>query len=116
MNPEKLAKLQAQGRSGSKGTPRRVVKKVHRAVAQDDRKLQGALEKLALTNMAYVEEVNMFKEDSTILHFRAPKGKSSIVQEPKESIGDGRNEGDLGYYDQTSRNTGNRPLMSRFFL
>ena len=79
MNPEKLAKLQAQARTGSKGTPRRVIKKVHRAVAQDDRKLQLALEKLALTNMAYVEEVNMFKEDGTILHFRAPKGKDSLL-------------------------------------
>ncbi|GJJ69110.1 nascent polypeptide-associated complex subunit beta [Entomortierella parvispora] len=79
MNPEKLAKLQAQGRTGSKGTPRRVIKKVHRAVAQDDRKLQGALEKLALTNMPYVEEVNMFKEEGTILHFRAPKVHSSVT-------------------------------------
>ncbi|KAG0047259.1 Nascent polypeptide-associated complex subunit beta [Gryganskiella cystojenkinii] len=73
MNPEKLAKLQAQGRTGSKGTPRRVIKKVHRSVAQDDRKLQAALEKLAMSNLPYVEEVNMFQEEGQVLHFRAPK-------------------------------------------
>ncbi|KAG0318892.1 Nascent polypeptide-associated complex subunit beta [Dissophora globulifera] len=72
MNPEKLAKLQAN-QNRSKGAPRRVIKKVHRAVAQDDRKLQGALEKLALVPQAYVEEVNMFLEEGTVLHFRQPK-------------------------------------------
>ena len=55
MSPEKLAKLQANQKR-SKGAPRRVIKKVHRAVAQDDRKLQGALEKLALAPQPYVED------------------------------------------------------------
>ena len=76
MNPERLAKLQAQGRTASKGTPRRNAPKPRTSVAQDDRKLQAALEKLSLTNLPYVEEVNMFLEQGTVLNFRAPKGKS----------------------------------------
>ncbi|KAG0010202.1 hypothetical protein BGZ80_001687 [Entomortierella chlamydospora] len=72
MNPEKLAKLQANA-NRSKGTPRRVVKKVHRAVAQDDRKLQAALEKLSLVVQPYVEEVNFFMDDGSVTHFRQPK-------------------------------------------
>jgi len=74
MNPEKLAKLQAN-QNRSKGTPRRVIKKVHRPVAQDDRKLQGALEKLSLAPQPYVDEVNMFLQDGSVLHFRHPKGE-----------------------------------------
>ncbi|KAK3836512.1 MAG: NAC domain-containing protein [Linnemannia elongata] len=78
MNPEKLAKLQANA-NRSKGAPRRVIKKVHRPVAQDDRKLQGALEKLALVAQPYVEEVNMFLEEGTVLHFRQPKVHASAA-------------------------------------
>ncbi|KAF9420386.1 hypothetical protein BGZ94_009142 [Podila epigama] len=71
MNPEKLAKLQAQTRA--KGAPRRVIKKPRASVAQDDRKLQAALEKLSLTNLPYVEEVNMFLDAGNVINFRAPK-------------------------------------------
>ncbi|KAF9172784.1 Nascent polypeptide-associated complex subunit beta [Mortierella sp. AD011] len=76
MNPEKLAKLQANA-NRSKGAPRRVIKKVHRPVAQDDRKLQAALEKLSLVAQPYVEEVNMFMEEGTVIHFRQPKVHAS---------------------------------------
>ncbi|KAF9359143.1 MAG: hypothetical protein J3Q66DRAFT_81046 [Benniella sp.] len=78
MNPEKLAKLQAN-QNRSKGTPRRVIKKVHRPVAQDDRKLQGALEKLSLAPQPYVDEVNMFLQDGSVLHFRHPKVHASTA-------------------------------------
>ncbi|KAG0214321.1 Nascent polypeptide-associated complex subunit beta [Mortierella sp. GBA30] len=73
MNPEKLAKLQKANAGRAKGAPRRNAPKVHRPVAQDDRKLMGALEKLSLVNQPFVEEVNMFLEQGTVLHFRAPK-------------------------------------------
>ncbi|KAF9200801.1 Nascent polypeptide-associated complex subunit beta [Haplosporangium sp. Z 27] len=73
MNPEKLAKLKAEAANRSKGAPRRVVKKVHRPTAQDDRKLYSALEKMNLTNMPYVDEVNFFMEEGTVIHFRQPK-------------------------------------------
>ncbi|KAI1293281.1 Nascent polypeptide-associated complex subunit beta [Mortierella claussenii] len=76
MNPEKLAKLQAN-QNRSKGAPRRVVKKIHRAVAQDDRKLQAALEKLSLVPQPNVEEVNIFLDQGNVLHFRQPKVHAS---------------------------------------
>ncbi|KAJ3892995.1 hypothetical protein GG344DRAFT_44266 [Lentinula edodes] len=81
MDPVKLAKLQAQAaanRLGGKGTVRRkVVRKTKPSGAQDDKKLQGALKKLNVQPIAGVEEVNMFKEDGTVLHFQAPKGASN---------------------------------------
>ncbi|KAG0054931.1 Nascent polypeptide-associated complex subunit beta [Gryganskiella cystojenkinii] len=92
MNPEKLAKLQAQGRTQSKGTPRRVVKKVHRPVAQDDRKLQAALEKLSLVNLPFVEEVNMFRENGKVLHFRGAKVHAAAASNTYAVYGRGENK------------------------
>jgi hypothetical protein len=40
MNAEKLAKMQAQVRTGGKGTARRKKKVVHKTAATDDKKLQ----------------------------------------------------------------------------
>lgn len=47
------------------------------STTQDDKKLQAALKKLGAQPIAGVEEVNMFREDGNVLHFTAPKGKSS---------------------------------------
>jgi len=79
MNPEKLAKLQSQVRIGGKGTSRRKVKKVHKSVGTDDKKLQSTLKKLNVQPIAGIEEVNMFKSDGTVIHFTAPKSMSFFV-------------------------------------
>jgi hypothetical protein len=62
------------GRYRGKGTPRRKVKKVHRAAGTDDKKLQAALKKLNVQPIQAIEEVNMFKSDGNVIHFSAPKG------------------------------------------
>jgi nascent polypeptide-associated complex subunit beta len=74
MNTEKLNKLQSQVRIGGKGTPRRKVKKVHKAVGADDKRLQSTLKKFNTQTIPGIEEVNMFKADGRVLHFQAPKG------------------------------------------
>ena len=61
-----------------KGTPRRKVKKVHRAAGTDDKKLQTALKKLNVQPIQAIEEVNMFKSDGNVIHFSAPKGTSNL--------------------------------------
>ncbi|KAF9161860.1 Nascent polypeptide-associated complex subunit beta [Actinomortierella ambigua] len=73
MNPEKLAKLQAANQNRSKGAPRRNVKSHRPASSGDDKKLQAAIEKTGATAMYGVDEVNMFKDDGTVLHFRNAK-------------------------------------------
>nr|CAG8442058.1 2237_t:CDS:2 [Entrophospora candida] len=78
MNPEKLAKLQAQVRIGGKGTPRRKVKKVYKTVNNDDKKLQSTLKKLNVQAIPTIEEVNMFKEDGSVIHFTNPKVQASV--------------------------------------
>uniref|UniRef100_A0A8C7JWQ2 Transcription factor BTF3 n=1 Tax=Oncorhynchus kisutch TaxID=8019 RepID=A0A8C7JWQ2_ONCKI len=78
MNQEKLAKLQAQVRIGGKGTARRKKKVVHRTATADDKKLQSSLKKLAVNNIAGIEEVNMIKYDGTVIHFNNPKVQASL--------------------------------------
>ncbi len=78
MDQAKLAKMQQSVRIGGKGTPRRKVKKVHKSAGTDDKKLQASLKKLNVQPIQAIEEVNMFKEDGNVIHFRAPKGMTFI--------------------------------------
>lgn len=79
MNQEKLSKLQAQVRIGGKGTARRKKKVVHRTATTDDKKLQSSLKKLAVNNIPGIEEVNMIKDDGTVIHFNNPKVQASLA-------------------------------------
>ena len=91
MDLEKIKRLQAQAQAAKKGSS--VHRKPVRAAAAgsgDDKKLSAALKKLAVQPIAGVEEVNMFQEDGSVLHFSAPKGASadrwSCVDEGTDDI------------------------------
>ncbi|XP_068616829.1 transcription factor BTF3-like [Brachionichthys hirsutus] len=79
MNQEKLNKLQAQVRIGGKGTARRKKKVVHRTATADDKKLQFSLKKLGVNNISGIEEVNMFTNQGTVIHFNNPKVQASLA-------------------------------------
>lgn len=79
MNADKLKRLQMQVRIGGKGTPRRKKKIVHQTAATDDKKLQSSLKKLSVNTIPGIEEVNMIKEDGTVLHFNNPKAQASLA-------------------------------------
>merc|ERR1712001_278781 len=79
MNVEKLKQLQAQVRIGGKGTARRKKKVVHRTATTDDKKLQSSLKKLSVNNIPGIEEVNMIKDDGTVIHFNNPKVQASLA-------------------------------------
>ncbi|KAL4700241.1 hypothetical protein H8957_016197, partial [Semnopithecus entellus] len=72
MNQEKLAKLQAQVRIGGKGTARRKKKVVHRTAT-------FSLKKLGVNNISSIEEVNMFTNQGTVIHFNNPKVQASLA-------------------------------------
>lgn len=75
-------------KTGGKGTPRRKVVKKSQASSQgDDRKLQAALKKLNVTQIAGVEEVNMFKDDGNVLHFASPRGESEFCSSFQVALG-----------------------------
>jgi len=79
MNQEKLNKLSSQVRIGGKGTARRKKKVVHRTATTDDKKLQNSLKKLAVNPIPGIEEVNMIKDDGTVIHFNNPKVQASLA-------------------------------------
>lgn len=58
--------------------PRRKKKIVHTNAATDDKKLQSTLKKLAVNNIPGIEEVNMIKNDGTVLHFNNPRTQASL--------------------------------------
>jgi len=70
--------MQAQVRIGGKGTPRRKKKVLHATAATDDKKLQSSLKKLSVNTIPGIEEVNMIKEDGTVIHFNNPKAQASL--------------------------------------
>merc|ERR1711976_786521 len=79
MNAEKLKQLQQQVRIGGKGTARRKKKVVHRTATTDDKKLQSSLKKLSVNNIPGIEEVNMIKDDGSVIHFNNPKVQASLA-------------------------------------
>jgi len=79
MNQEKLNKLSSQVRIGGKGSARRKKKVVHRTATTDDKKLQNSLKKLTVNPIPGIEEVNMIKDDGTVIHFNNPKVQASLT-------------------------------------
>ncbi|XP_062509494.1 transcription factor BTF3 homolog 4-like [Corticium candelabrum] len=78
MNQEKLKQLQQQVRIGGKGSARRKKKVVHRTATTDDKKLQSTLKRLSVNSIPGIEEVNMIKDDGTVVHFNNPKVQASL--------------------------------------
>jgi len=78
MNAEKLKQLEAQVRIGGKGSARRKKKVLHKTSVGDEKKLQTSLKKLGLNPIPSIEEVNMIKEDGSVIHFNNPKVQASL--------------------------------------
>ncbi|CAG0884832.1 unnamed protein product [Cyprideis torosa] len=79
MDKERLSKLGQQVRIGGKGSARRKKKVVHRTATTDDKKLQSSLKRLSVNSIPGIEEVNMIKDDGTVIHFNNPKVQASLT-------------------------------------
>ncbi|KRY27064.1 NAC domain protein [Trichinella nativa] len=79
MNKDKLKAMQSVVRIGGKGTARRKKKVVHKTATTDDKKLHSNLKKLAVNSIPGIEEVNMIKDDGTVIHFNNPKVQASVA-------------------------------------
>jgi nascent polypeptide-associated complex subunit beta len=76
MNQAKLEKLAAQVRTGGPGSVRRKRKVVHKQTGSaNESRLQSTLKRLAVNNIPGIEEVNLFKDDGSVIHFTNPRGK-----------------------------------------
>merc|ERR1719427_1384619 len=92
MNQEKLKLLKASVRIGGKGTVRRKKKIVHNTATTDDKKLQSTLKKLSVNTIPGIEEVNMIKDDGTVIHFNNPKVQASPSANTFAVTGHGENK------------------------
>merc|ERR1712187_612985 len=61
------------------GTARRTKKAKHGSHGADDKQLQAQLKRLGLNSIPGIEEVNMFKDDGSVVHFSAPKVQASVT-------------------------------------
>ena len=53
------------------------MKSKHQAVVADTTKLQGQMKKLGVNTIPAIEEVNMFTEDNSVIHFDRPRVQAS---------------------------------------
>merc|ERR1712050_670440 len=63
---------------GGKGSARRTKKVAHQSHGADEKQMQSQLKRLGVNNIPGIEEVNMFKDDGSVLHFSAPKVQASV--------------------------------------
>ena len=63
------------GGKGSMTIKKRAHKKSN---ANDDKKLKAGLRKFAVQPFPDIDEVNLFKDDGTVIHFKKPEGKILI--------------------------------------
>ena len=70
----KLARMQKSVRTGGKGSVRRKKKAVHKTTTTDDKRLQNTLKRLGVNTIPGIEEVNLFKDNGSVIHFSNPKG------------------------------------------
>eukprot|EP00287_Rhodomonas_sp_CCMP768_P022338 CAMPEP_0202821926 /NCGR_PEP_ID=MMETSP1389-20130828/10710_1 /ASSEMBLY_ACC=CAM_ASM_000865 /TAXON_ID=302021 /ORGANISM="Rhodomonas sp., Strain CCMP768" /LENGTH=254 /DNA_ID=CAMNT_0049494773 /DNA_START=379 /DNA_END=1145 /DNA_ORIENTATION=+ len=78
VDQDKLNKLMASVRTGGKGSVRRKKKAVHKTATTDDKRLQNTLKRLGVNNIPGIEEVNLFRDNGTVIHFKNPKVQASI--------------------------------------
>ena len=61
------------------GTQRRTKKVVHHQEVNEDKKLKSTIKKFGMQPLQDIDEVNMFKEDNTILHMKRPTSKFRLL-------------------------------------
>merc|ERR1712151_762195 len=76
---DKLKARLGETRTGGKGVARRTKKVAHQSHGADEKQLQAQLKRLGVNNIPGIEEVNMFKEDGSVIHFAAPKVQASVA-------------------------------------
>ena len=57
------------------GTQRRTKKVVHHTEVNEDKKLKSTIKKFGMQSLQDIDEVNMFKDDNTVIHLKRPQSK-----------------------------------------
>eukprot|EP00933_Yihiella_yeosuensis_P040920 TRINITY_DN3532_c2_g1_i1.p1 TRINITY_DN3532_c2_g1~~TRINITY_DN3532_c2_g1_i1.p1 ORF type:complete len:159 (+),score=59.28 TRINITY_DN3532_c2_g1_i1:105-581(+) len=75
----KLAAKMGDVRTGGKGTVRRTKKTTHQSTGADEKQLQAQLKRLGCNQIPGIEEVNMFMDTGSVIHFSNPKVQASVT-------------------------------------
>merc|ERR1711981_1020457 len=78
---ERLKERFGKAQIGGKGTQRRKNKHVQKKVVAEDKKLTSAIKKYDPKTIPDIEEVNMFRDDNTILHMKKPQVQYSFREQ-----------------------------------
>eukprot|EP00927_Polykrikos_kofoidii_P052857 TRINITY_DN46858_c0_g1_i1.p1 TRINITY_DN46858_c0_g1~~TRINITY_DN46858_c0_g1_i1.p1 ORF type:complete len:162 (+),score=48.29 TRINITY_DN46858_c0_g1_i1:63-548(+) len=79
-------------RTGGKGTQRRTKLAKHTSHGADDKQMMQQLKRLGMNNIPGIEEVNMFKDDGSVIHFSSPKVQASVAANTYVIAGHGENK------------------------
>ena len=76
----KLAARFGNTQIGGKGTQRRTKKVVHNTnnEVNEDKKLKSTIKKFGMQQLQDIDEVNMFKDDNTVVHLKRPQTQFSV--------------------------------------
>merc|ERR1712216_710429 len=74
----KLAARFGKVQVGVKGTQRRTKKVVHHQEVNEDKKLKSVIKKFGMQQLQDIDEVNMFKDDNTVIHLKKPQSQFSV--------------------------------------
>lgn len=74
---EKFGDSTRLGGAGSQRRKKKVVSKTH---STDDKGLKTMIRKFGVQPVPDIAEVNMFRSDDSVLHFKYPEGKIQIFQ------------------------------------
>ena len=77
---QKLAERFGKTQVGGKGTQRRTKKVTHHQEVNEDKRLKSTVKKFGMQDLKDIEEVNMFKDDNTVLHFKKPQTSFSVKE------------------------------------
>lgn len=79
---KKMAEKFGNLKLGGKGTEKRKKLVVHKSSAVQDKKIVAIAKKAGAKAIGETSEINIFKDDNTVLHFKKPK----IEYSPKEKV------------------------------
>merc|ERR1712170_69011 len=74
----KLAARFGNTQIGGKGSQRRTKKVVHHQEVNEDKKLKSTIKKFGMQQLQDIDEVNMFKDDNTVVHLKRPQTQFSV--------------------------------------
>ena len=62
------------------GTQRRTKKVVHhKEEVNEDKKVKATIKKFGMQSLQDIDEVNMFKDDNTVIHLKRPQSKYHLL-------------------------------------